>query len=52
MLSSLPRKAQIDMNLYQRNLQLLNHFQNTTKEQLKKHIEMSGPKIGQLNKFS
>jgi predicted glycosyltransferase involved in capsule biosynthesis len=45
-------KAQIDMNLYQRNLQLLNHFQNASKEQLKKHIEMSGPKIGQLNKFS
>lgn len=45
-------KAQIDMKLYQRNLQILNHFQNATKEQLKKHIEMSLPNIGKLNQFS
>jgi hypothetical protein len=45
-------KAQIDMKLYQRNLQILNHFQNATKDQLKKHIEMSLPNIGKLNQFS
>jgi len=45
-------KAKIDMKLYQRNLQILNHFQNTTKEQLKKHIDMSLPNIGKLNQFS
>lgn len=45
-------KAQIDMKLYQRNLQILSHFKNATKEQLKKHIEMSFPNIGRLNQFS
>ena len=45
-------KAQIDVNLYKRNLEILNHFNNVTKEQMLQHINMSGQKIGQLNKFS
>ena len=44
-------KAKVDMKLYQRNLQILNHFNSATKEQLKQHIAMSGPRIGQINKF-
>lgn len=45
-------KAQIDMKLYQRNLELLNHFTNATKEQLKQHINMVNGKIGKLNLHS
>jgi len=42
-------KAKIDMKLYQRNLEILNHFQNSTKEQLQQHINMSLTKIGKIN---
>jgi predicted glycosyltransferase involved in capsule biosynthesis len=45
-------KAKIDMKLYQRNLEILNHFNNSTKEQLQQHINMAVPKIGQLNLHS
>jgi predicted glycosyltransferase involved in capsule biosynthesis len=45
-------KAQIDMKLYQRNLQILNHFQNVTKDKLQQHINMVKDKIGHINKFS
>jgi hypothetical protein len=37
------------MKLYQRNLEILNHFQNSTKEQLQQHINMSLTKIGKIN---
>ncbi len=45
-------KAQIDMKLYQRNLQILNHFTNCTKEQWLQHIKMVIPTIGRLNLHS
>jgi len=44
-------KAKIDMNFYQRNLQILNHFANSTKEQLQQHINMTRGKIANLNKY-
>lgn len=44
-------KAKIDMKLYQRNLQILNHFANASKEQLQQHINMTRGKISQLNKY-
>ena len=45
-------KAQVDMNLYKRNLGILNHFANVNKEQMKSHINLVKPKIGLLNKYS
>ena len=45
-------KAAIDMKLYERNLGILNHFANVTKEQMSNHINMVRPKIGILNKYS
>lgn len=45
-------KANIDMKLYQRNLSILEHFRKATKDQLRQHINMVLPKIGQINKYS
>ena len=45
-------KANIDGKLYQRNLEILNHFAKATKDQLRQHINMVLPKIGQINKYS
>lgn len=45
-------KAKIDMKLYQRNLEILNHFNKCTKEQMQNHINMTLPKIGQINLHS
>lgn len=45
-------KAQIDMKLYQRNLQILNHFKNATKEQCLQHIKMVTSTIGRINLHS
>ena len=45
-------KAQIDPKLYERNLSILNHFAQCTKEQYQQHINMVLPKIGKLNKYS
>jgi glycosyltransferase involved in cell wall biosynthesis len=42
-------KAKIDMKLYQRNLEILNHFANVSKEQMTQHINMVKGKIAQLN---
>jgi glycosyltransferase involved in cell wall biosynthesis len=42
-------KAKIDMKLYQRNLEILNHFANVSKEQMTQHINMVQGKIAQLN---
>lgn len=42
-------KAKIDMKLYQRNLEILNHFANVTKEKMTQHINMVKGKIAQLN---
>ena len=39
------------MKLYQRNLQILNHFANVSKDQLQQHINMTRGKTAQLNKF-
>jgi len=45
-------KAKIDMKLYQRNLEILNHFNNSNKDKLQQHINMTLPRIGQLNLHS
>lgn len=45
-------KAPIDMKLYQRNINILNHFANASKEQMQQHINMTLPNIGRLNQFS
>ena len=45
-------KAKIDMKLYQRNLDILTHFKNVTKDKLQNHINMTLPKIGAINKYS
>jgi glycosyltransferase involved in cell wall biosynthesis len=45
-------KAQIDPELYKRNLSILNHYANLSKEHLQQHINMVIPTIGKLNKFS
>lgn len=41
-----------DMNLYQRNLSILNSFKNMSKDDLQKHIASSSIKNGMLNKCS
>jgi len=45
-------KSKIDMKLYQRNMEILNHFSNASKQQLQNHINLVLPKIGHLNKYS
>ncbi len=45
-------KAQINQKLYERNLNILNHFAKATKEQLQNHINMVSGKIGKKNKYN
>jgi len=40
-----------DMNSYQRNLQILNHFNSAPKSDLEKHIAIERQKIGMINKY-
>lgn len=44
-------KEQPDMKWYQRNLQILNNTAKFTKEDMAKHINMTAPKIGMINKY-
>lgn len=44
-------KEQPDMKWYQRNLQILNSTAKFTKEDMAKHINMTIPKIGMINKY-
>lgn len=44
-------KEQPDMKWYQRNLQILNNSAKFTKEDMSKHIGMTIPKIGMINKY-
>lgn len=44
-------KEQPDMKWYQRNLQILNNAAKFTKEDMAKHINMTIPKIGMINKY-
>ena len=39
-----------DMNLYQRNLQILNKFNSISKEEFQKHIQSEAQKMGLMNK--
>lgn len=41
-----------DMNLYQRNLEILNKFSAIPKEDWIRHINTEGPKMGILNKYN
>ena len=45
-------KAEINGNLYQRNLNILNHFAAASKDKLANHINMVRGRIGKLNKYS
>lgn len=44
-------KAKIDMKLYERNLSILNHFNNIQIDKFKQHLDMTRDKIGQINKY-
>jgi glycosyltransferase involved in cell wall biosynthesis len=45
-------KAQLDMKLYKRNLDIFNHFKVVNRDQMQNHINMTISKIGAINKYT